>query len=83
MVTTTLEIRNIGRSSLTVIFEPWADELVLGPDEVVQVESQSPELGMWQVEHRPDIAIVHGQRGSKMRAFRNGIVVWECFEPLP
>jgi hypothetical protein len=78
-----LEIRNIRDTALTVIFEPWADSLVLQYDEVIQVEAQTPQLAMWQVEYGNDLMIVYGMSGSTMRALRDGVVLWECFQALP
>ena len=87
MFRTRIQFRNTRHCTVPVWIEPWAKEFTLEQDEALQVECVASEEGTLEVEfhdsNENDAIVVFGFPGSKMRAVRDGKVVWECHEPLP
>ena len=90
MFITSILFRNRKRTPLTVWVEPWAEEFKLDSSESIELESSAGSNGIVQIEladsEGVDIVSVFGFPGSRMRAIRDGRIIWECHQahpPLP
>lgn len=82
---TKIEIRSEHTVPLTVYFEPWAEELTLEPEAVLEVHSACDVDSPLQIEFHDHAVVVFGgpTHIATMKAFRSGQLVWESYEQLP
>ena len=59
-----MPIRNQDSSPLTVIVEPWAEEILLAPGQEIVVNFEGPPGGEIEVENKPGMKVLHGWPGS-------------------
>jgi hypothetical protein len=69
---------------LTIVLEPWGDELEVPPMETYYVVVRSTNEGTIEVAHRPDAMTVWAWPGAVMDVFdRNGRTVQDLSIPVP
>ncbi|AUX40250.1 uncharacterized protein SOCE26_016490 [Sorangium cellulosum] len=59
-----IAVTNSNGSEVRLILEPWAEEVVLSPDESVDIAFSGPQGGRMEVEVKPGAVILYGWEGS-------------------
>lgn len=65
-----LSVRNGRTEPIVLRVEPWADELLMQPGEVVRLEFQGPSGAMIEMEAEPSAIVVYGWVGAKVDIHR-------------
>ena len=85
--TATIDLLNSKPSYLKVWFEPWAESILIPPQDFVRLIYSPPYPNSLCIEFHDDgEGVVHGVPGSSLQAtLKTGEVLWEGYptKPLP
>ena len=65
-----IDFRNSSQLRVLLVLEPWADEYVVEPQDMLSVFAEGPEPGYLEVDYLESRILVHAWGGATIRIFR-------------